>query len=143
MIDSLEPLPLAPLVTNAPGDQCARASVGASSSSSAPAAIAAGIPIAASWPDADFNHTGGEPTPDQWRRHWARCVDEASAANVTLMFAQEGERQMGALVEAGACLGAGKTLYLVSPHDWSFRHHPRVRCFGSLEQAVAAVVAGA
>src|SRR4051794_7463617 len=78
----------------------------------------AGVPIAASWPDADFNHTGGEPTADQWRRHWQRCVDEASAADITLMFAQEGERQMGALVEAGACLGAGKRLYSVSPHAW-------------------------
>jgi hypothetical protein len=38
-------------------------------------------------------------------------------------------------------LGAGKQLYLVSPHDWSFQHHPRVRCFGSLERAVEAIVA--
>ena len=45
---------------------------------------------------------------------------------------------MGALVEAGACLGAGNRLYLVSPHAWSFQHHPRARNFGSLEQAVAA-----
>jgi hypothetical protein len=28
-------------------------------------------------PDADFNHRGAEPTPDQWREHWQRCVDEA------------------------------------------------------------------
>jgi hypothetical protein len=93
--------------------------------------------------DASFNATGEEPSADQWARHWRRCIDEASAADVTLMFAQEGERQMGALVEAGACLGAGKRLYLVSPHAWSFQHHPRVRCFASLEQAVAAVVAAA
>jgi hypothetical protein len=32
-----------------------------------------GVPIDASWPDADFNHTGAEPTSDQWRRHWTRC----------------------------------------------------------------------
>jgi hypothetical protein len=104
---------------------------------------AAGVPLTASWPDASFNATGEEPSADQWARPWRRCIDEASAADVTLMFAQEGERQMGALVEAGACLGAGKRLYLVSPHAWSFQHHPRVRCFASLEQAVAAVVAAA
>ena len=102
-----------------------------------------GVPIDASWPDADFNHTGGEPTSDQWRRHWTRCVDEAAAADIMLMFAQEGERQMGALVEAGECLGAGKRLYLVTPHAWSFQHHPRVRNFKTIEQAVAAIAAAA
>jgi hypothetical protein len=56
-------------------------------------------------------------------------VPSLAAADITLMFAQEGERQMGALVEAGACLGAGKRLYLVTPHAWSFQHHPRVRNF--------------
>jgi hypothetical protein len=101
---------------------------------------AAGVPLSASWLDADFNHTGGEPTPDQWRRHWQRCVDEAAAADVTLMFAQNGERQMGALLEAGAALGAGRQVYCVSPHSWSFRHHERVRNFDTLEQAVAAIV---
>ena len=59
------------------------------------------------------------------------------------MFAQEGERQMGALVEAGECLGAGKRLYLVTPHAWSFQHHPRVRNFKTIEQAVAAIAAAA
>ena len=54
-----------------------------------------------------------EPTSDQWRRHWSRCIVEAAAADITLTFAQEGERQMGALVEAGACrLGAGQTALL-------------------------------
>ena len=65
-----------------------------------------GVLIDASWPDADFNHTGAEPNR------------AAAAADITLMFAQEGERQMGALVEAGACLRAGKRLYLVTPHAW-------------------------
>ena len=103
-----------------------------------------GVPIDASWPDADFNHTGGEPTSDQWRRHWTRCVDEAAAADITLIFAQEGERQMGALVEAGECLGAGKRLYLVSPHAWpwprSRRRHEggeaaNERCAGCVRRA--------
>jgi hypothetical protein len=101
-----------------------------------------GVPIDASWPDADFNHTGVEPTSDQWRRH-SRRVDEAAAADITLMFAQEGERQMGAPVETGACLGAGKRLYLVTPHAWSFQHPPRVRNFKTIGQAVAAIAAAA
>ena len=79
-----------------------------------------------------------EPTSDQWRRRGAWTT-----ADITLMFAQEGERQMGALVEAGACFGAGKRLYLVTPHAWSFQHHPRVRNFKTIEQAVAAIAAAA
>jgi hypothetical protein len=53
------------------------------------------------------------------------------------------ERQMGALIEVGAALGAGKQVFLVSPHNWSFQHHPRVRRFDTLEAAVAAIMAGA
>jgi hypothetical protein len=66
---------------------------------------AAGIPIVASWVDADFNRTGAEP-PD-WALHWLKCVDEAAAADVVLMFAREDESQMGALIEVGAALAAG------------------------------------
>jgi hypothetical protein len=32
---------------------------------------------------------------------------------------------------------------MVSPHDWSFQHHPRVKRFATLEAAVTAVMAGA
>jgi hypothetical protein len=43
----------------------------------------------------------------------------------------------GSLLEAGAALGAGKRVYLVSPHDWPFlRHHPRVKSFPDLAAAV-------
>jgi hypothetical protein len=100
----------------------------------------AGIPLIASWIDAEFNRTGEEPSADAWRSHWLACCEQAASADVTLMFAQEDERQMGALIEAGACLGAGKWLFLVTPHPWSFKHHPRVRCFDTLEAAVQAIM---
>jgi hypothetical protein len=98
---------------------------------------AAGIPIVASWVDAEFNHTGGEP-PD-WCLHWMRCVEEAAAADVVLMYADKSERQMGALIEVGAALAAGARVFLVSPHPWSWRHHPQVRCFETLADAIAAI----
>jgi hypothetical protein len=60
-----------------------------------------------------------------------------------LMFACAEERQMGALIEVGAALGAGKRVYLVSPHDWSWKHHPHVRVFDTLAAAVTAIMAGA
>ena len=64
-----------------------------------------GVPIDASWPDADFNHTGGEPTSDQWRRHWTRCVDEAAAADIMLMFAQEGSARWARWSRLASVLG--------------------------------------
>jgi hypothetical protein len=102
---------------------------------------AAGVPIAASWLDAPFNHDGSEPTPDDWTAHWDRCCREAAEADITLMFAGAEERQNGALLEVGAALGAGRQVYLVSPHDWSWKHHPRVRVFDTLEAAVTAIMA--
>jgi hypothetical protein len=101
---------------------------------------AAGVPICASWIDAPFNRDGSEP-PD-WGLHWQKCIDEAAAADVLLLFAQEDERQCSALVELGSALAAGKLVYLVSPHDWSFARHSRVRRFETLADAVAAIVAG-
>jgi hypothetical protein len=98
---------------------------------------AADVPIAASWIDAEFNHTGAEP-PD-WALHWMHCVDEAAAADIVLMFAREDENQNGALIEVGAALAAGKRVFLVSPHDWSWAHHPHVRRFETLATAIAAI----
>ena len=104
---------------------------------------AAGVPIVASWPDAEFNDTGEESTAEHWARHWEMCAREAADADVVLMFADKEERQMGALVEVGAALGAGKCVFLVSPHDWSWAHHPRVRRFKTLADAITALMSGA
>jgi hypothetical protein len=53
------------------------------------------------------------------------------------------ENQNGALIEAGACLGNGRgRVFLVGGDAFSLRHHPKVRCFDTLEAAVAALLAG-
>jgi hypothetical protein len=101
------------------------------------------MPIVASWIDAPFNHDGSEPSADEWAEHWERCCREVAEADIVLMYACAEERQMGALIEVGSALGAGKRVFLVSPHDWSFQHHPRVRRFATLEAAVTAIMAGA
>jgi hypothetical protein len=103
---------------------------------------AAGVPIVASWIDAPFNHDGSEPSSTEWAEHWERCCREAAEADIALMYACAEERQNGALIEVGAALGAGKQVYLVSPHDWSWKHHPRVRVFDTLEAAIVAIMAG-
>jgi hypothetical protein len=104
---------------------------------------AAGVPIVASWIDAPFNHDGSELSADEWREHWEKCCREASEADIVLMFACAEERQNGALIEAGAALGAGKRVYLVSPHNWSWKHHPRCRTFATLADAITAIQAAA
>jgi hypothetical protein len=99
----------------------------------------AGVDIRASWLDAPFNFDGSEPTPEAWSEHWT--ISEAAAADVVLLYARADENQMGALLETGAALAAGKQVFAVSPHQWSFRQHPRVTNFESLEEAVAAIMA--
>jgi hypothetical protein len=76
-----------------------------------------------------------------WRLHWEKCIKEASSADVLLFVALEGETQCGAIAELGAALAAGKQVYLVSPYEWSIAHHPNVRRFATLEEAITAISA--
>jgi hypothetical protein len=101
----------------------------------------AGIRIEAPWIDAELNQPGAEARPDQWRRHWQRCIESAADADVTLFYAAEDERQCGALLECGAALAAGKQVFVVSPHEWTFANHERCRRFDSLEAAIRAIKA--
>jgi hypothetical protein len=104
---------------------------------------AAGVPIISSWPDWPHNRNGDdEPDADAWREHSAACIDDAVAGDVLLLYCKADENQFGALLEAGAALGAGKWVYLVAPFPWPFlRHHPRVRSFDTLADAIAAICA--
>jgi hypothetical protein len=104
---------------------------------------AAGLPIEASWIDWSLNTPGERtPSPAEWRVHWDRCIEEAAAADVTLLFAMSTtEQQKGALLECGAALASGKQVFVVSTQEWSFRHHPKVRCFSRLEAAIAEITA--
>jgi hypothetical protein len=72
---------------------------------------AAGLEIRAGWLEAEFNSTGIEPTPAEWAKHWQMCTSEAAAADVVLLYARSDETQMGALLECGAALGAGRQVY--------------------------------
>src|SRR5262249_44207789 len=85
---------------------------------------AAGIDIVSTWIDWDGNLSGSIPTADAWARHWCRCIDEARDCDILLFVNGEAEQACGALVELGAALAAGKRVFLVSPHWWSFQHHP-------------------
>jgi hypothetical protein len=94
----------------------------------------------ASWLDWPRNRDDDEPTPDEWASHWSKCISEA-AADILLFVALKHETQCGALLEVGAALSAGRSVYLISPHQWSFEHHPNVCRFATLEEAITAIMA--
>jgi hypothetical protein len=101
---------------------------------------AAGVPIKADWLDWQGNETGAEPTSEAWGEHWTGCVKGAAEADILLLYIREGERHCGALIEAGAALAAGKKVFAIVPDGGlSFRHHPNVAVFRSLEEAIKAI----
>jgi hypothetical protein len=61
---------------------------------------------------------------------------------VLVLYAEGQEQHFGALLECGAALGAGRWVFLISPHPWPFlRNHPRCRSFDNLAEAVRAICA--
>jgi hypothetical protein len=101
---------------------------------------AAGLDICATWVDWEFNHSGAVPTPADWAAHWERCVTEARDCDVLLLHAIDGEVQRGALIELGAALATNRKVFIVSPYDWSWKHHPQVQCFDTLADAIKAII---
>lgn len=69
--------------------------------------------------------------------HWITCIAEARDADIVLLYVEHGEEHKGAMVEAGAALGAGKHVVYVGPDDFSSStHHPNVIMFRSLSDAL-------
>jgi hypothetical protein len=104
-------------------------------------ALAAAVPLHSNWHDWAPNK-GPEPTPDQWKEHSERCLRQAAEASVCLLYYEKTEFHFGSLLEAGSCLGAGGMVYLVADSPLPFlRHHPRVKSFDTLADAVKALLA--
>lgn len=95
-----------------------------------------GIRIISTWID-EAGEGQSASLPDLWHR----CVEEARTASALILYREDDEPLKGALVEAGAALGAGKPVFAVgfdSPADvktFSFLHHPLVTRCSSLEDA--------
>jgi nucleoside 2-deoxyribosyltransferase len=92
------------------------------------------------WP---HNIDDSEPDNDEWRAHAEQCLEQAAAADIVLLYVDPDDaRHFGALLEAGAALGTGRQVFLVSRHPWPFlRHHPRCRSFNSIADAITAITA--
>jgi Nucleoside 2-deoxyribosyltransferase len=103
---------------------------------------AAGMPISpdAHWIDwAGNSPDGPEPTAAEWGAHWQGCIAGVKAADVLLILDLPGDNAKGALIELGAALAFGKTVFLVSDTWRDIEHHPRVQKFRRLEDAIAAI----
>lgn len=85
------------------------------------------LPIISTWID-EAGKGESASLPDLW----LRCISEASAADVTIVFAYPEEHLKGALVEMGAALASGKPVYIVgdNPAFRTMQHHPLVRRSG-------------
>jgi hypothetical protein len=100
----------------------------------------AGVPLISTWHDWRPNHSRREPTDSEWIEHSARCLAQASSADICILFYESEHRHFGSLLEAGAALGAGKWVYVASDISLPFlMNHPKVRTFRTLAEAVRAL----
>lgn len=97
-----------------------------------PTLAAAGIQIAASWID----HVGEADTA-----LWVTSVREAQQADALVAWLDPDELHKGDLVEIGAQLAAGGTVYLLgeAPEGHSWMMHSQVRRVADLDRLIAAL----
>lgn len=83
----------------------------------------------------------------EYRRLWIECIEDAALhADMLVVVASEGDTLKGCLIEAGACLGAGKPVYQIGDchslragdgSDASFVRHPKWHKVPTIGAAVA------
>ena len=94
--------------------------------------------IIASWIDERWFEPDGKTARsldfETYQELWRACAEEPTQADFTILYAEPGDVMKGALVECGAALGAGKTVFQVGScaslkagdgSDASFTRHPR------------------
>ena len=80
---------------------------------------------------------------------WKNCIKEADAADICVIFANDGDVMKGGLIEAGACLAAGGYVIQVGDcaslragdgSDATFQKHPRWHRAKDLGTAFKAII---
>lgn len=93
------------------------------------------IHICSRWP---FLEPFIEPSKENARKFWQTDEDDIYNCNALIVYAEEGEKLRGALVEAGMALGIGRPVIVVGDHPdfgtWVF--HPNVSRVATLADAV-------
>lgn len=93
---------------------------------------ASGVPVNATWID-----EAGVGETACFADLWCRCISEAASARIVLLYVEQGDNLKGALVEVGAALASGVPVHVVGPVNDSWLHHPLVRRFQTVEEAIA------
>lgn len=95
---------------------------------------AEGLPVIATWID-----EAGLGESASLVDLWLRCVREATSAEFVLLYHEPGDELKGAFVEVGCALASGVPIRVVGGIDsWSWLHHPLVRRYPTIEDAIAA-----
>lgn len=87
------------------------------------------IHFTASWPDLIALNLESDKSPLVFRDAWEQNIREVLEADKLILFHLSGESHEGSFIEAGAALGAGKRVYIVSNDAYvlsSWRYHPLV-----------------
>lgn len=72
-----------------------------------------------------------------------RCIQEASEADILILYAEEGDFLKGALVECGAALAFNRQVWAVGPVlgiNSAFRSHPNWHEYATVEMALAVIL---
>lgn len=92
-----------------------------------------GEPIISTWID-EAGPGESRDLSDLWRR----CINEASTADVLIIYREAGEELKGAWVELGAALASAVKVFAVGIEEFTVARDSRIRHFPSMKQAIAA-----
>jgi nucleoside 2-deoxyribosyltransferase len=94
--------------------------------------------VVSRWP---FLEPFVSPTGENAKKFWQDDVADIAHADAVVVFAKEGEKLRGALVEAGIAIGMGKLVVVIGEHlDYgTWRFHPQVFNATTIEEAFSLI----
>lgn len=90
-----------------------------------------GFPIVSTWID-----EAGEGQSRDLNDLWERCIQEASSADVLVIYRQADEILKGAWIELGAALANHVPIYAVGLQEFTIAHYKGIDHFSNLDHAL-------
>ena len=97
-----------------------------------------GVDLHARWFDqAELEHVNHELTPHDFHVFWLVDEEDVRQSDAVILYAENGDRLRGALVEVGMAIALGKLVIVIGDHpDYgTWQHHPVVTRADSLDHA--------
>lgn len=91
------------------------------------------VNIISSWIDIENNED-----PDVLTKMWVTFIEEASTCTHAIVYVEEEEQLKGGLIELGAALAGGATVYVIGhvPELRTVQFHPRVHLGSSISEVL-------